>query len=728
MKQDHGPVPTKLGSGCAARCIPPQAPPASIPHSNRDVISYSGPPPVAFGPDLVALASSLATSAVKGESRIPLQITIGNARSTTRKHSTGWTSSLLVHSLVLLFLWMLLAPADMGGMGVRVLTLTLEDDAEVTQFASFTIPSDITTTLPAFESHDADQSPSLDLIPVPQFGGGNGAEKADVKRVPQQGPDAPSGSFFGIKSSGQNFVYVLDVSGSMRNGRYERAAAELFRSVDQLSEQQNFYVLLFNSTTTQLFNNDGILPLPVACTEANKERLAQWLETSSPRGGTDPRDALRIALKMRPSAIFMLSDGKFDSVSKRSSSGLTSTDTSAFTIVAADRTSTPIHSVALENPNSSENMQRLSNISKGEYRFAERRTDENTQGTLERAQVALKNGNTGIARVLLSDIAVAFPKSENGLEAKRWLAKLRFQRALNELRNNQVALAKLNITKLVGSCPSAILTSRFRHEFFPAFVDAVDSTADAKANQSQSLAEKNEQVQTTPNDAPVVDRSNVVIDSTKPSQANANTTLPRNPPAGIHPNTNTTNQLNLQPLECDVQSQLLKADVKTIRYLRQVADVFAGNPIATTATEFLNSVAKTKIIELRDALHSGDENAAERINQQLSDGFEDHPTLPTVRSRLFKNERKAKILARIAKRLESAGKLVDARLGYTKILENYPLTLETPNARKRVQAIDQQFESTSQTGDEMSVENPILPDQNTETDSSQEPGRKAIRP
>ena len=71
---------------------------------------------------------------------------------------------------------------------------------------------------------------------------------------------------------------------------------------------------------------------------------------------------------------------------------------------------------------------------------------------------------------------------------------------------------------------------------------------------------------------------------------------------------------------------------------------------------------------------------------------------------------------------------MDARLGYTKILENYPLTLETPNARKRVQAIDQQFESTSQTGDEMSVENPVLPDQNTETDSSQEPGRKAIRP
>ena len=274
----------------------------------------------------------------------------------------------------------------------------------------------------------------------------------------------------------------------------------------------------------------------------------------------------------------------------------------------------------------------------------------------------------------------------------------------------------------------AILTSRFRHVFFPAFVAAVDSTADANANQSPSLAEKNEKVQTTPNESPVVDQSKMVIDSTKPSQAGANTTLPRNPPAGSHPNTNTTNQLNPQPLECDVQSQLLMADVKTIRYLRQLADVFAGNPIATTATEYLNSVAKTKIFELRDALHSGDENAAKRINQQLSDGFENHRTLPTVRSRLFKNERKAKILARSAKRLESAGKLVDARIGYTKILENYPLTLETRNARKRVQAIDQQFEFTSQTDEEMSVENPISPDQNTETDSSQEPGRKAIRP
>jgi len=661
------------------------------------------------------------------QSQSSLQITVAEKCTTQRKQSAGWASSLVVHSFVLLLLWILLAPADIGGMGVRELILTMEDESETSQIASFKVAPAQTTTTPSVQTNEKAHQPSPDAVAAPHVDGSRESDSEENRRALQQGPDAPTGSFFGIKSSGQNFVYVLDVSGSMKNGRFERAAAELLKSVDQLNEQQNFYVLLFNSKTTQLFNKSGLVPAPVACTEENKERLAQWLTQSSPDGGTDPRDALRIALKMKPSAIFMLSDGKFDSVSKRAMSGLTSTESTAFSIVAADENSTPIHSVALENLDSRENMQRISNITKGKYRFAERRTDENAQATFARAQAALKKGNTGIADVLLSDLAVAFPNTNLGHAAKRRLAELRFHLAFDALGKNKEIPAKLTITKLVESFPSVILTPRFRDYFFPAFVNAMHPTDPASKDGSKSLAKQAVNVQTTLNERPVMDQSKVVIDFTLASRLDLNPGFPHFS-GGAQSRSNPTGAIKRATHEPSLQNQLLNADVETIQYLRQVTDVFGGTSIASTANDFLKSIAEVKSIELRESQQKGDNAEAQRINQQLDDAFADHPTLASVQSRFLQNERKAKNITRIAERLERVGRLADAKMAYARIVENYPLTLAARKAKIRLQVINQQLGFTGTISDEIPLEALVTPDQRTPTDQVQARDRTATLP
>jgi Mg-chelatase subunit ChlD len=68
-------------------------------------------------------------------------------------------------------------------------------------------------------------------IPAEGAGGGSAAGSRGGK----QGTDA---SFFGAKSRGNRFVFVVDNSGSMGDGRMETTLMELQRSVEAMKEDQ----------------------------------------------------------------------------------------------------------------------------------------------------------------------------------------------------------------------------------------------------------------------------------------------------------------------------------------------------------------------------------------------------------------------------------------------------------------------------------------------------------
>jgi hypothetical protein len=124
------------------------------------------------------------------------------------------------------------------------------------------------------------------------------------------GGGAPAGgghSFFGLEASGDRVVFVVDISGSMSGRRFFRARNELRQSIENLRENQQFFVIFFN---------DGALPMPterlLPATRDNINQTLDWLKYVECGGGTNPLPGLLLALQLRPDAIYLLTDGKFD--------------------------------------------------------------------------------------------------------------------------------------------------------------------------------------------------------------------------------------------------------------------------------------------------------------------------------------------------------------------------------------------------------------------------------
>ena len=113
-------------------------------------------------------------------------------------------------------------------------------------------------------------------------------------------------SFFGLTAFGGRFVYVIDSSGSMRGDRAALAKSEAIRSITNLSRKQKFFVI---------FYSNDFLPMPseqlVHATDENLDFYMNWIQSVGFGGGTEPEDALLVALALGPDAIFFLSDGSF---------------------------------------------------------------------------------------------------------------------------------------------------------------------------------------------------------------------------------------------------------------------------------------------------------------------------------------------------------------------------------------------------------------------------------
>ncbi len=240
-------------------------------------------------------------------------------------------------------------------------------------------------------------------------------------------------SFFGTQANGNRFVYVLDVSGSMNKGsgrRLRRAVNELLRSIEQLHEEQLFYVLLFASSTRQMFDEESLTPAMLPATEENKTRLREWLNSIKATGSTHPQRALHVGLKLSPSAVFFLSDGKFNKPKPAGFLGGEVVD--AKTVVERSNPGKiPVHSIAFEDPASRRNMNEISKLTGGDYRFV-------TSGG--------RVTGTGLAK------AAAGSKKEKESLAERKAAKwLGFADDMEAIKNER--MAKYYYTKILKDFP-----------------------------------------------------------------------------------------------------------------------------------------------------------------------------------------------------------------------------------------------------------------------------------
>ena len=113
-------------------------------------------------------------------------------------------------------------------------------------------------------------------------------------------------AFFGTKSKGTRFVFIIDKSGSMTGRRFNDAQVELIKTLRSLPSKASFMIYFFNVTS------EG---MPVAnllsATPHNIEWAVKWVQSRSPGGGTDPRQSLAYTFQIQPHTIWLLSDGKF---------------------------------------------------------------------------------------------------------------------------------------------------------------------------------------------------------------------------------------------------------------------------------------------------------------------------------------------------------------------------------------------------------------------------------
>lgn len=157
-------------------------------------------------------------------------------------------------------------------------------------------------------------TPSLDDVPpAPELGFTVSLDPATPAPA-AQGDEATGGggpaTFFGQTGRGSRFVYVIDKSGSMEGSRFGDATFELIRSIRALRDFESFAVVFYDTTATPM-PRPGLLK----ANAENKEWAIEWIRSISIGGGTEPSEAMRIALaELKPDTIWLLSDGMFNRI------------------------------------------------------------------------------------------------------------------------------------------------------------------------------------------------------------------------------------------------------------------------------------------------------------------------------------------------------------------------------------------------------------------------------
>ncbi|MEQ9410975.1 MAG: VWA domain-containing protein [Fuerstiella sp.] len=160
-------------------------------------------------------------------------------------------------------------------------------------------------------------------------------------------------TFFGLQASGRRFAFVVDCSGSMNGIPLQRAKDELMTCVNSLPAHVEVLVVFFD---------DVAHPAPGGYKRLGHRRrsdLDQWVSQVTVGGGTNVNAGMQHAFDAEevPDAVFLLTDGQFDSGSPAFIRNLNSDG------------KVRINTVALVSPSGEALLRQIAEENNGDYRF-----------------------------------------------------------------------------------------------------------------------------------------------------------------------------------------------------------------------------------------------------------------------------------------------------------------------------------------------------------------------
>jgi hypothetical protein len=158
-----------------------------------------------------------------------------------------------------------------------------------------------------------------------------------------------------------------------KGARFQRARDELLRAVSELQAGQSYYVFLFCWNVEEMLRGRDRDYLDVK--PGHVQKLRRWLNDVSLGPGTDPRQALSLAHRMNPDAVFLLSDGQFNQPrTPWSESGWLGENENRVDLGVQEGVEKfyrriPIHTISFENPFTVDAMKDIARSSGGSSQY-----------------------------------------------------------------------------------------------------------------------------------------------------------------------------------------------------------------------------------------------------------------------------------------------------------------------------------------------------------------------
>jgi len=172
-------------------------------------------------------------------------------------------------------------------------------------------------------------------------------------------------TFFGVKAGGKRFVFVVDGSKSMAKNGWEYCKYELLSAVSRLKANQYFYVILFASQPHRMFDDKQPEDALLRASPENIAKLRAWLAKYELKLGTRPLESMKFALKLRPDAIYFLTDGKLHDSTEDFLKEKNKREDAYGDMVAGSA----VHTIGFFKQDGQPVLQRIANDNQGSYRF-----------------------------------------------------------------------------------------------------------------------------------------------------------------------------------------------------------------------------------------------------------------------------------------------------------------------------------------------------------------------